>query len=81
MKKIFIGFLTGLVNEFNHTTCVTLNNHKRKTHPTFISLHLNNAPNDCITIHLWSIWIDMSEGEILLMTCLIKHKFQTKQKI
>ena len=55
MKKIFIGFLTGLVNEFNHTTCVTLNNHKRKTHPTFISLHLNNAPNDCITIHLWSI--------------------------
>ena len=41
IKKIFIGLLTGLVNESNHTTCVLLSNQKCMTQPTLINLHPN----------------------------------------
>ena len=43
IKQLFIGLLTGLVNESNHTTCVPSNNHKRTTHPTIINLHLHQC--------------------------------------
>ena len=43
IKKIFIGLLTGLVNESNHTKCVLLSNQKCLTQPTLINLH----PNEC----------------------------------
>ena len=39
IKKIFIGLLTGLVNESNHTECVLLSNQKCMTQPTFNNLH------------------------------------------
>ena len=41
IKKIFIGWLTGLVNESNHTKCVLLNNQKCMTQPALINLHPN----------------------------------------
>ena len=40
-KKIFIGLLTGLVNDSNHIKCVSLSNQKRVTQPTLINLHPN----------------------------------------
>ena len=43
IKKIFIGLLTGLVNESNHTTCVPLNVHNHTTHPTIINLYLHQC--------------------------------------
>ena len=41
IKKIFIGLLTGLVNESNHTKCVSLSNQKFIFQPTLTNLHLN----------------------------------------
>ena len=41
IKKIFIGLLTGLVNESNHTKCVSLSNQKSIFQPTLTNLHLN----------------------------------------
>ena len=43
VKKVFIGFLTGLVDRSNHTTCVSLSNQKCMIQPTLIHLH----PNEC----------------------------------
>ena len=42
IKKIFIGFLTGLVNGSSHTKCISLSNQKCMVVPTLINLH----PND-----------------------------------
>ena len=39
IKEIFIGLLTGLVNESNNTKCVSLNNQKCMIQPTLINLH------------------------------------------
>ena len=41
IKKTFIGLLTGLVNESNHTKCVSLSNQKSMVQPTLINLHPN----------------------------------------
>ena len=41
VKKIFIGFLTGIVSAFNHTKHVSLSNQKSMVQPTLINLHLN----------------------------------------
>ena len=41
IKKIFIGLLTGLVNGYNHTKCVSLSNQKCQIQPTLINLHPN----------------------------------------
>ena len=38
IKKILIGLLTGLVNESNHTQCVSLINQKFMIQPTLINL-------------------------------------------
>ena len=39
VKKTFIGLLTGLVNESNHTKCASLSNQKSMVQPTLINLH------------------------------------------
>ena len=39
IKKIFIKFLTGLVNECNHTKCVPLSSQKPNIQPTVTNLH------------------------------------------
>ena len=41
IKKVFIGLLTGLLNESNHIKCVLLNNQKFMTLHTLINLHYN----------------------------------------
>ena len=52
-KKMFIGLLAGLVNEYNHGNCVSLNNQKCMTQPTLINLHpIMNAVKNFATIHL-----------------------------
>ena len=46
IQKIFIGLLTGLVNECNHTKCVSLSNQTSMTQPTLINLHPNEYSED-----------------------------------
>ena len=41
IKKIFIGLLTGLVNGYNHTKCVSLSNQKCMIQRTLINLDPN----------------------------------------
>ena len=41
IKKIFIGLLTGLVNESNHTKCVSFSNQKCEIEPSLINLYPN----------------------------------------
>ena len=41
IKKIFIGWLTGLVNGSNHAKCVSLSNQKCMAQPARINLHPN----------------------------------------
>ena len=41
IKKMFIGFLTGLVNGSNHTKCVFLSNQKCIIQPALINEHPN----------------------------------------
>ena len=52
IKKMFIGLLTSLVSAFSHTKCVSLNNQKCMTQPTFIQM---NSVKNYITIHFWLI--------------------------
>ena len=37
IKKKFIGLLTGVLNAFNHTKCVSLDNEQCTTQPTLVS--------------------------------------------
>ena len=41
IKKIFIELLTGLVNEPNHTKCISLSNQKCMIQPTLTNLYPN----------------------------------------
>ena len=41
IKKKFIRLLTGIVNVFNHTKRVSLNNQQCMAQPTLINLHPN----------------------------------------
>ena len=41
INKIFIGLLSGLVNESNHTKCISLSNQKCMIQRPLINLHLN----------------------------------------
>ena len=41
IQKVFIGLLTGLVNESNYTKCVSLTNQKCTTQHAIIKLHPN----------------------------------------
>ena len=75
IKKIFIGFLTGLVNGSNHTECVLLSNQRCMTQPILINLHPNEYSHE---FHYYPFVVkldDVMEVVILLMTCLIKYVF------
>ena len=52
IKKIFIGLLTGLVNEYNHTKCISLSNQKCMIQPTLINLHPNEYSKELHYYHL-----------------------------
>ena len=66
IKNIFIGVLTGLV----------------MIQPILLLIYiLMNTVKNVATIHLQLNYINVLEVAILLMTCLVKHVFQTKQKI
>ena len=41
IEKMFMGFLISILNESNHTKCVSLSNQKCLIQPTLINLHLN----------------------------------------
>ena len=92
IKKIFIGLLTGRVNGFNHTKCVSLSNQKCMTQPTLINLHLNEYGQEfhnhpfAVKLHKCANTLSntlnslntLNEVVILLMTYLIRFVFQIK---
>ena len=41
IKKMFIRSLTSIVSASNHTKCISLNNQKCMSQPTFINFHSN----------------------------------------
>ena len=41
VKKMFMGFLTSIVNASDHTKCISLSNQKCMMQPTPINLHHN----------------------------------------
>ena len=41
IKKMFIRLLTSIVSASNHTKCISLNNQKFMSQPTFINFHSN----------------------------------------
>ena len=61
IKKIFIGLLTGLVNESNHTNCVLLSNQKCLTQPTLINLHPNEYDQE-FHYYPFSVKLDRCAG-------------------
>ena len=75
INKIFIGLLTDLVDGFNHTKCISLNNQKCMIQPTLMNLH----PNECNQeFHYYPLAVKLDnvlEVEILLTTFLIKYVF------
>ena len=81
MKKKVIGLLTGLVNAYNHTKCVSLSNQKCEIQHTFIYYILMNPVKNFTTIHLQLNYTNVLEVVILSMTYVIKYVFQIKQKI
>ena len=81
IKKIFLGLSIDLVNASNHAKCVFLTNQKCTTQPTLINLHPNEY-SEGLSYYPFAISLDrLSEVVILLVTCLIKYVFQTRQKI
>ena len=44
--------LINIVNAFDHTKCVLLNNQKCEIQPTFINLHPSEDSHEFTTIHL-----------------------------
>ena len=81
IKEMFIGLITGLVNTSNHTKCVSLSNQKCKIQPTLTNLHPNEQSQE-LPYYPFTVNLDkFVEIAILLMAYLIKHVFQTKQKI
>ena len=81
IKKIFMALLIIIDNASNHTKCMSLNNQVCIIQPILINLHPNNGVRNFFPIHLQFSFIDVLEVVILLMTYLIKHVFQIKQKI
>ena len=41
VKKMFMGFLTSIVNASDHTKCISLSNQKCMMQPALINLHHN----------------------------------------
>ena len=61
IKKIFIGLLTGLVNGFNHTKCLSLRNQKCMIQLTLINLHPNEYSQE-FHYYLFSVKLDRCVG-------------------
>ena len=81
IKKIFIALLTGLVNESNHTRCVSLNNQKRMTQPNLINLHLNEYSQK-FNYYLLAFKLDRCLGSCNTLNDLPnKVMLQIKQKM
>ena len=61
IKKIFIGLLTGLVNESNRTKCISLSNQKCEIQPTLINLHPNEY-NEELHYYPFAVKLDRCIG-------------------
>ena len=61
IKKKFIRLLTSIVNVFNHTKCVSLNNQQCMTQPTLINLHPNEYSWD-VSYYLFAFSLDRCVG-------------------
>ena len=59
--KIFIGLLSGLVNDSNHTKYVLLSNQKCMTQLTLINLHPNEYSQK-FHYHLFVVKLDRNAG-------------------
>ena len=73
---MLIGLLMRIVIIHNHTKCIPLSNPKCMAQP-----NPNEYSQEIHHSLLWLNWIDVLEVVILLLTYLINHVFQTKQKI
>ena len=80
VRKVFIASLANEVSASSHIKGVSLSNQKCESHPTIMNLRPMNTLKYCVTILFLLIQTDVSEAVILLMTCLTKFVFQTKQK-
>ena len=58
---MFIGLLTGLVNEYNHTKCVSLRNEKCQIQPTLINLYCNGYSQE-LHYHPFAVKLDRFVG-------------------
>ena len=72
IKKMFVILLTGLVNGFNRTKCVSLTNQKGTTQPAIINLHPNKYTQG-LYYYPFTIHIYRSVG-----TCNILNDFSNK---
>ena len=71
---MFIKSLTGLINESNHTKCVSLSNPKCMIQPTLINLHPNDYSQE-LHYYQFAVKLDTLEIVLFLMTYLIKYGF------
>ena len=78
IKKIFIGLLSGLINEFNHTKCVSLSNQICTIQSTLINLYPNKYSQE---FHCYPLTVKLHKHVILLLFYLLNSVFQIKQKI
>ena len=87
LKKIFLGLLHfsrslvfTVANVSDHTKCISLSNQLGMAGPTLIYLN----PNECnqrLSYYPFMVNLDVMEFVILLMTYLVAHVFQTKQRL
>ena len=79
---MFVRLLISIVSGSNHIKCVLLSNQKCRMQPTLINLHPKEYSQE---LHYYPFVVKLDrcvdEVIIILMTYLIKHVFQTKQKI
>ena len=61
IKKIFIGLLTGIVNDSYHTKCVSLSSQKCMTQPTLINLYPNEYSQE-FHYYLFAVNLDSCVG-------------------
>ena len=80
IENMFIGLLTGIVSATNHTKGMSLSYQKCMTQSILINIHPNGYSQE-IHYRPFAVNLDVLEVVILLMTCLIKYVFQTKQEI
>ena len=91
IKKIFVGLLASVVSASSHAKFEFLSYRKCKIQPTFINLHPKEYTQG-LHYYLFAVSLDIcieilfrymcqNRVVILLMNCLIKYVFQTKQKV